>query len=261
LTPYWERVGSSAGTNTLTGYNFSDQWFITGVNRGKVSGVNYSGFENLVGGTDVDYFKFSGGGKETNISGGGAPAGLADWLDYSSFPATHPVTVNLLLGKASNVSGSISGIEDMIGGAGRDILTGDNDGNILIEHGGAGTINGGTGRSLLIGGSGAATVNGGSGGDILIGGSTFFDTFSLLELMFFLEEWRSADSYAVRTQQISAGLGQGLGLVAGYTVTLNPSSTHEHLNAKPSSTDLDWFFASSPSQYSGLEPGELVNNP
>ena len=57
-----------------------------------------------------------------------------------------------------------------------------------------------TGRSLLIGGSGAATVNGGSGGDILIGGSTFFDTFSLLELMFFLEEWRSADSYAVRTQ-------------------------------------------------------------
>jgi hypothetical protein len=71
----------------------------------------------------------------------------------------------------------------------------------------------------------------------------------------------SADSYVVRTQQISAGLGQGLGLVAGYTVTLNPSSTHEHLNAKPSSTDLDWFFASSPSQYSGLETGELVNNP
>jgi hypothetical protein len=30
---------------------------------------------------------------------------------------------------------------------------------------------------------------------------------------------------------------------------------------EPSSTDLDWFFASSPSQYSGLEPGELVNNP
>ncbi len=263
-------LNGGSGTNTLTGPNATNNWSITGTNAGTLdTKVKFTKMQNLVGGTGLDTFKFSINGKVTSISGGGAPAGQGDWLDYSSFTSTHPVTVNLATGSATNVNsgavGAISGIENVIGGAGADTLTGDSKGNILIEHGGAGTINGGTGRSLLISGTGPATVNGGSGGDILIGGKTSYDTSSTghLNLMIILAEWRSADAYSTRTDEITDGAipgHTGVKLAVGSTVTLNSSAVAEHLNASPSTTDLDWFFASSVLQYSTPELGEIVNN-
>jgi hypothetical protein len=263
-------LNGGSGTNTLTGPNATNNWSITSLNGGSLdSKVKFTKMQNLVGGTGLDTFKFSTSGKVTSITGGGAPAGQGDWLDYSSFGALNPVTVNLATGSATGVNsgavGAITGIENVIGGAGNDVLTGDNNGNILIEHGGPGTINGGTGRSLLISGTGAATVNGGSGGDILIGGKTSYDTSSTghLDLMYILAEWRSADAYSTRTDEITDGAipgHTGLKLAVGSTVTLNLSTTAEHLNALPSTTDLDWFFASSVLQYSTPETGEIVNN-
>jgi hypothetical protein len=88
--------------------------------------------------------------------------------------------------------------------------------------------------------------------------------------MYILAEWRNtADSYATRTDEISDGIipghpGVKLFVGAGGTVTLNPSTTAEHLNGFPSTTDLDWFFASAATQYSTLETvggvTEIVNN-
>ena len=257
-------LNGGSGTNTLTGPNATNTWSISSTNGGTLdSKIKFTKMQNLVGGNVLDTFKFSTAGQVSNITGG--PPSRGDWLDYSSFSSTHPVNVNLSTGKASQVSGSISGIENVIGGAGADALTGDNNGNILIEHGGAGTINGGTGRSLFITGTGAVTVNGGSGGDLFIGGKTSYDTSSTghLDLMYILAEWKSADPYTTRTDEITDGAipgHTGVKLAVGSTVTLNPSTTAEHLNALASLTDLDWFFASSTSQYSTPETGELVNN-
>jgi hypothetical protein len=253
-------VGSTAATDTLIGANITNLWSITGLNIGKVNTFSYNAIENLVGGTGLDTFKFSFAGKETSIVGGGAPAGQGDWLDYSSLVAPNFVTVDLATGTTAIngvANASVSGIQNVIGGAGNDILTGDSQGNILIEHGGAGTINGGTGRSLLIRGIGAATVNGGSSGDILIGGKTSYDTTNHVALMAILAEWQSADTYAVRQDKINDGtIPGGFKLLAGSTVTLTTAGA---LNAAPGA-DLDWFFFTSTQVHTPLEPGEVANN-
>jgi streptogramin lyase len=257
-------VGSGSG-DTLGGANTTNAWQITGANAGTVGNFSYTAVQNLVGGTGVDSFVFSPAGSESSINGGGAPAGRGDWLDYSSF--TTNVTVNLATGSATNVNGGAAGavtnIQDVISGSGTDTLTGDSQGNILIGHGGADTINGGSGLSLLIGGTGASTINGGSGGDILIGGKTSYDTTNHTALMIILAEWQSADSYAVRTDEISDGtiVGHaGIKLHTGSTVTNNPTSVVGSLNGFPSATLLDWFFMSSTEQHSALEAGEIVND-
>jgi hypothetical protein len=201
----------------------------------------------------------------TSIDGGGAPVGQGDWLDYSAF--TTSVVVNLAAGSATNVNGGAAGavtnIRDVISGSGTDTLTGNREGNILIGRGGNDTINGGSGRSLLIGGTGASTINGGSGGDILIGGRTTYDMTNRAALMAILAEWQSADSYAVRTDEISDGTipgHAGVKLFVGDTVVLNPTSTVGTLNGLATVDQLDWFFASLTEHHSALESGEILNN-
>jgi Ca2+-binding RTX toxin-like protein len=97
-------------------------------------------------------------------------------LDYSSF--TGDVTVNLRKGTATALAG-ISGIENVIGSIGNDILVGDANPNYL---------KGGTGRNLIIGGAGGDTLLGGGGDNILVDGTTLWDTnpFALQVLM---NEW------------------------------------------------------------------------
>jgi Ca2+-binding RTX toxin-like protein len=177
------------------------------------------------------------------------------------------VTVNLATGSATGVAagaaGAVKNIQNVVGGAGNDTLTGDGQGNILIGNGGNDTINGGSGRSLLIGGGGADTINGGSGGDILIAGTTSYDNTNHMALMIILAEWQSADSYATRTDEINDGIipgHLGVKLFLGKTVTNDPSTTVNTLNAFPSTTDLDWFFASASDSHSALENGEALNN-
>ena len=65
----------------------------------------------------------------------------------------------------------VSTIENIVGGHGNDILTGDDRVNEL--HGGAGTdtLNGGGGDDVLMGGAGTDTLNGGAGNDTLNGGN------------------------------------------------------------------------------------------
>jgi Ca2+-binding RTX toxin-like protein len=256
-----------AGVNTLIGPNTTNLWNITAANTGKVGNVTFKGVQNLVGGTGLDTFKFQPAGSVMSIVGGGAPHGQGDWLDYSSFPNSKPVTVNLATGAATGVNGGAAGavkrIQNVAGGSGNDTLTGDAQGNILIGNGGNDTINGGTGRSLLIGGGGAVTINGGSGGDILIGGKTIYDNTNHTALMIILAEWQSADSYATRIDRINDGIipgHKGIKLFSGSTVINNPSTTVSTLNAFPSTTDLDWFFASASDILPPLESGEALNN-
>jgi serralysin len=146
-------TGSSDTGNTLIGPNSSNLWSITGINAGKVNTFFFSHMPNLVGGTGVDDFKFTGTSTTVlSIAGGGAPTHQGEWLDYSSLPGTSTVTVNLAAGSATNVNGgaagAVTGIQNVIG-SGTNSLTGDAQGNILIGGSGANTLLGGSGNSLL----------------------------------------------------------------------------------------------------------------
>ena len=119
------------GTDTLVGANVMNTWKITGLNAGTVGKVTFHGVENLVGGHWVDTFKFSAGGSIAgSIQGGGAPARMGDWLDYSALATA--VTVNLATGSATGVGGTATNVQAVRGGKAGNTLTGNAAGNILI---------------------------------------------------------------------------------------------------------------------------------
>jgi Ca2+-binding RTX toxin-like protein len=224
-------------------------WNLTSFGSGKVAGVGFSGFAILVGGAGVDVFHLTPGMKlAASIDGGGG----GDWLDYSAFSTA--VTVNLAAGTATNV-GLIRNIQNVRGGSGDDVLTGDARGNILVGGAGADTIFGGSGRSVLIGGAGADTIVGGAGDDLIIGGTTSFDA-NVAALMSIFAEWQSPNSYATRVGHLK--LGGGLNgtnkLVFGLTVHDDQAA-----NVLTGAAGLDWFFAGKQDTITDRESGELVN--
>ena len=115
-------------------------------------------------------------------------------LDYSSY--TGDVQVDLPIGQATGLA-SITGIQNVTGSKGNDILVG-NGGNVLT---------GGSGRNLLIAGATPSTLQGGSDSDMLVGGATPYDT-SLAALDVILAEWTRTDvSYGTRVSHLLGGGG------------------------------------------------------
>jgi hypothetical protein len=132
--------------------------------------------------------------------------GFSNTLDYSGF--TGDVLVDLPLGIATDVSGGISGIQNVNGGIGNNILVGSG-GNVLT---------GGTGLNLLIAGQSASVLKGGPGDDILVGGTTDANIAALDAVM---AEWsNSGASYGTRVANLLTG--GGINALA----VLNASSFH-----------------------------------
>ena len=112
-----------------------------------------------LGGNDM---LFGGSGNDTLEGGPGADTLIGgpgmDTADYSASAAA--VSVNLLtgLGSGGDAQGDIlGGIENIVGSAFNDTLTGDNGGNALDGRSGNDTLNGGAGSDTLAGGAGADT--------------------------------------------------------------------------------------------------------
>jgi hypothetical protein len=161
-----EFVGGSA-SDQIIGPNLPNTWQVKGVNSGQLSTlalglIKFSGVENLKGGIFGDAFMIGSAGQLTGTINGD---GGSDTIDYGQSGATMSVRVNLLTGKATNIAGGISGIENAAGGNGDDILVGNAAANQLV---------GGSGRDLLIGGLGSDILQGGAHDDLLIGGMTLF---------------------------------------------------------------------------------------
>jgi Ca2+-binding RTX toxin-like protein len=129
-----------------------------------------SGVENVIGSGSADsltgnsqFNTLSGGlGDDTLIGGGGNDSldggGGGDTVSYASAAAA--VTANLATAVASDGDGgtdSLSAIENIIGSANNDALTGDGQSNVL---------DGGAGHDTLSGGAGNDTLSGGAGSDI-----------------------------------------------------------------------------------------------
>jgi hypothetical protein len=105
------------------------------------------------------------------------------------------VRVNLQLGTATGLAGGVDRIQNVIGSAGNDILVGAG-GNVLV---------GGDGRDLLIAGATASILLGGDGEDILIGGTTDHD-LDPMALEAVMAVWASEDDQADRVSDLLSGL-------------------------------------------------------
>jgi hypothetical protein len=199
------------GTNTLTStMTGSHSWNIINSYDGHLdSAVVFEGMSNLHGGPGQDRFVFHAGASVLgSINGGGG----GDWLDYSAFPATSPVTVNLATGTATGVAGGISNIQNVFGGAGNDFLTGSATGNnILVGNGGNDTLTGvGSGYSILIGGDGSDTLtNNGSGAALMIGGKSSLDN-NVTALLSLMSEWSRTDETTAQKLAHLTGTAGGL---------------------------------------------------
>jgi hypothetical protein len=265
-------AGSTSTANTLIGPNVNTDWTISAANGG--SGlfgsheIYFTQIQNLVGGTGVDVFKFvAGGSLAGSLNGGGAPAREGDWLDYTGL--TTSTTVNLRTGSATGVAGGAAGrvtnIQDVHGGNGPNVLTGDSQGNILIGGTGSDTIFGGTGASLLIGGAGSDHVTGGSGDDILIGDAITFDVMTAAHeaaLMSILAEWQSTDSYATRVHDIDTGTGGGLNGTAklNFGTTVVDDGAADTITGTLSTRAINWFFKGASDTLVHVQSGEHINN-
>ena len=173
------------GNDTLQGPNSHSTWNITGNDAGNVGGagvMDFTGIENLKGGSGRDNFVFgNNGNNNVYISGTIEGGGDTDTLDYSAY--TSDVTVDLASG-ASTGTGGISDFQNIIGGTGTDTLigldadnvwtiTGDDAGTVgSVTFIGIESLTGGAGDDTFVfelGGSLGGVIDGGLGDDTLVG--------------------------------------------------------------------------------------------
>ena len=98
----------------------------------------------------------------------------SDTLDYSlTYYGAYSITINLATGvtTGSGTSDTFINIENVIGRAGSDNITGDDNANKLEGRNGTDTISGAGGNDLIYGGDGSDTLSGGDGDDVLYGGN------------------------------------------------------------------------------------------
>jgi mRNA-degrading endonuclease HigB of HigAB toxin-antitoxin module len=251
-------IAGGTATDTVTGPAVATQWTLNGANAGSVRvgavALAFTGVENLTGSTASDEFIVMPTGTLSGNINGGTGAGINS-VDYSAWSTN--VVVNLSVttaGNATGVSGAMTGIGMVTGGAGNDSLTGRATlPTILIGLGGSDVLIGGSQRDLLIGGTGADILQGAAGDDLLISGTTLHDRDRAALLLIF-SEWTSTRTFAQRTANI---WGNGVGTRANGTTYLNNSAADGITDSvfADTETDLltggtnqDWFFAA---------PGEI----
>jgi hypothetical protein len=159
-----------SGANTLVGPNITTTWTISGANSGKVFGLAFSNFQNLVGGTGSDTFKFAT--STASLSGslnGGGGTNNNNTIGYATLGSSYLVTMTLTSntsGSATHIGGGFSNINTVVGSTDiANTLTGPNGTNQwTITSNNAGNVNTGptrpfvfTGMANLVGGTGVDT--------------------------------------------------------------------------------------------------------
>jgi Ca2+-binding RTX toxin-like protein len=165
-------IDTLANFENLAGSDFADT--LAG-NSGNNLIDGHSGNDKLNGGAGNDTLS-GGDGNDLVIGGAGADAlnGGAG-VDVASYAgSTTGVTANLAAGTASGghaVGDTFTSIENLVGSAHADILTGNGFNNVLNGALGNDTLVGSAGNDTLSGGDGNDTLNGGAGADTLNGGT------------------------------------------------------------------------------------------
>jgi len=127
-----------------------------------------SGDNTLEGLAGDDHFYVSAG---TDTIDGGSNGANGDTIDASNSSVAHTISL-----KDGQVFGegysSITGVENAIGSAGKDIIVGNDDTNTLQGGINEDTIYGGAGDDFIYGGTQDDTLSGGVGNDYINGGSS-----------------------------------------------------------------------------------------
>lgn len=169
-----ENLSGGAGANTFTGNDFANHFLGQG---GDDRLVGNGGADTLDGGTGNDHLDggaggdvLSGGdGNDTLVISTGNDAitggtGSDTLLVTGATGAT--IDLRITTGQYTGYgTDTISGVENVTGGAANDRLTGDNAANILLGNGGADTLTGGIGADVLQGGAGRDSLFGGVDSD------------------------------------------------------------------------------------------------
>ncbi|MBD2744473.1 filamentous hemagglutinin N-terminal domain-containing protein [Coleofasciculus sp. FACHB-1120] len=179
------KIDGNAGNNILVGANTNNTWNITGNNSGNVNDANsFTNIQNLAGGSIDDSFKFTNNGY---ISGNIDGVNTTDTLDYSDY--TNPVTVTLGTNNqitATGVGGTLTSIENLVGGSSNNTLigaialntwniTGLNAGDVNgFNFSGFENLTGGIETDIFtLGANGVvAKIDGNTGNNILVGANT-----------------------------------------------------------------------------------------
>jgi Ca2+-binding RTX toxin-like protein len=152
-----------------------------------------AGNDSLIGGLGND--RLDGGADDDTLSGGAGNDNLIggfgrDWATYADLTLTNQaITINLVTGRATGAAGSdtLSGIENILSGAGNDSLLGDSLANYLM---------GGAGNDRVVGGDGDDTLSPGLGHDSILGGNDI--------------DWVSYADLTAASQAITINLVTGL---------------------------------------------------
>ncbi len=157
-----ERIVGSAFADTLTG-GAADDTLVGGAGDDILAGA--AGNDRLEGGDGNDLLTGGAGG---DLLIGGAGIDTASYAD-----STAGVQIDLAVGTGlgGDAAGdTLSGIENVVGSSGDDVLRGDSGANRLEGGLGSDRLEGGGGDDVLIGGSGDDVLIGGGGADVLQGG-------------------------------------------------------------------------------------------
>lgn len=158
-------VLGSAGTDSVTG-TAASEYFDLGPGDDSVSAG--AGNDTILGGPGNDSLR---GGPGSDLIDGQDGSDIAL---YDERGPGEPVVVTLTSPGDDGGPGendTLLGIEHVAGGAGNDVLSGDNGPNTLIGNGGNDTISGLDGPDALYGGDGRDIISGDLGSDLLFGGA------------------------------------------------------------------------------------------
>ena len=138
------------------------------IGSGFADTITGDGVDNLIAGGDGDDLVSGAAGNDTLIGDAGNDTLIGgEGVDTVSFAAaTAAITVDLANNVASgDGTDQLQSIENVIGGAGNDLLTGDAGANAIDGGAGNDTINGGLGDDVIVGGLGNDALIGGGGID------------------------------------------------------------------------------------------------
>ena len=121
-------IDGGGDSDQLDNADGANTWILDGTNAGSVTDVagTFVRIENLTGGNSNDSYELADGAEITGTVDGG---GGSDTVDYGQY--TTGVNVNFTAGTATNI-GTVTDLENIIGGQSHDTLAGDIGNNSMI---------------------------------------------------------------------------------------------------------------------------------
>jgi hypothetical protein len=230
-------VNGAAGDNNLFDVN--------GVPAGTPTTINTG-----TGANDLVRMRGQGMIGDALTLNGQGPRGRVGYVAY-----TKDVYINLQTGQGTDLA-NFSGIHDITGGQGNNILVGDGSQASINAN-----LSGGSaGRNLIITGGGTGTVFGSGNGDILIGATTAYDLDQNGELQDIMAEWTRTDlSYSDRVNHILNG-DDPLDPYPLNTSTVFDNGAANTITGNSNGNVVNLYYVTNSDVITDLTQGEMVIN-